>query len=285
MKDLTGRVVLITGASRGLGLHSARALAAQGAKLVLAARSGDLLESAAAELRDGGAAAVAVPTDVTDREDLQALVTKATDEFGGVDVLVNNAGTVTIYPYEQLGVDDIERVINLNLTSAMVLTRLALPGMLERGRGHIVNMSSLAGLFGPPFDEVYGATKAGLIGFTQSLRAEFRDRGVSASVICPGYVEEAGIYHEGKQFHERTAPRLIGTTTPEAVAKAVVRAIKHDRPHINVSPSPVRPLAAIGRISPGFAEWFLKKIDGWAPFHGGKDANVKLGGKMTGVNQ
>jgi short-subunit dehydrogenase len=282
MKVLAERVAIVTGASRGLGHYCARSLAAEGMKLVLAARSREELESTAAGLRDTGASAVAVPTDVTDRNDLRALVARATDEFGAIDVLVNNAGSVTVYPYDQLDVDDIERVIDLNLTSAMVLTRLCLPGMLERRRGHIVNMSSVAGLFGAPFDEVYAATKAGLIGFTQSLRAEFRARGVSASAICPGYVEGAGIYQEGLQFHERPASRLSGTTTPHAVAKAVVSAIKHDRPHVNVNSSPVRPLAA---ISPGFAEWLLERIDGWAPFHGGKDANVKMEGKLTGVNQ
>ncbi len=283
MRELANRTAVVTGASRGLGVYVARALAAQKMNLVLAARSTEELESVAAGLREDGASAIAVPTDVTSTEATEALLARAADEFGVVDVLVNNAGTVTIFPYEALGIDDIERVIRLNLTSAMVLTRLALPGMLDRGRGHIVNMSSLAGLFGPPFDQVYGATKAALIGFTLSLRNEFRDRGVSASVVCPGYVLEAGIYHEGKKYTGVSASRLIGTTTPEAVAQAVVSAVRRDRPQVNVNSAPVRPLAAIGRLSPGFAEWLLQRMDGWGPFVAGSRVNVKMGGRMTGV--
>ena len=283
MRELANRTAIVTGASRGLGAYIARALAEEKMNLVLAARSGEELEGVAAGLREDGVDAIAVPTDVTNPEAAEALLARAADEFGSVDVLVNNAGTVTIFPYEELRTADIERVIRLNLTSAMVLTRLALPGMLDRGRGHIVNMSSLAGLFGPPFDEVYGATKAGLIGFTQSLRAEFRGRGVSASVVCPGYVGKAGIYHEGQKYTGVSASRLIGTTTPDKVAKAVVGAVRRDRPHVNVNSSPVRPLAAVGRLSPGFAEWLLRRINGWAPFVAGARANAKMGGRMTGV--
>jgi short-subunit dehydrogenase len=285
MRQLTDRTAIVTGGSRGLGPHIARALAAEGMKLVLAARSREELEAVAAGLREGGAEAIAVPTDVTDRGSLEALAAGAQAEFGAIDLLVNNAGTVTLYPYEELSLGDIERVVRLNLTAAMMLTRLVLPGMLERSRGHIVNMSSLAGLFGPPFDEVYGATKAGLIGFTQSLRAEFRPRGVSASALCPGYVAQAGIYHEGHQLTGVEPPRLVGTTTPAAVARAVVRAVCRDLPHVNVSPTPVRPLAALGRISPGFAAWLLERMDGWAPFVAGTRANQQVGGRLTGVGE
>ncbi|HSG82536.1 MAG TPA: SDR family NAD(P)-dependent oxidoreductase [Gemmatimonadota bacterium] len=283
MREVANRTAIITGGSRGLGPHVARALAGAGMKLILAARSREELEGVAAGLRDGGAEAIAVPTDVTEHEALEALAAEAHARFGAIDVLVNNAGAVTAFPYEGLSGADIERVVGLNLTSAMVLARLVLPGMLERGRGHIVNMSSLAGLFGAPYDGVYGATKAGLIGFSQSLRAEFRQRGVSASVICPGYVRQAGIYAEASRFTGVSAPWLVGTTSPEAVARAVVKAIRRDLPLVNVSPSPVRPLAALARISPGFTEWFLHRIDGWAPFVAGARANEKLGGSLTGV--
>jgi NADP-dependent 3-hydroxy acid dehydrogenase YdfG len=162
MKDLAKRTAIITGASRGLGAYVARAFAAEEMNMVLAARSKDGLERVAEELRRSGVEAVTVPTDVTDRKALEALVAAADAEFGGADVLVNNAGALTVFPYDRIGIEDIELAVRLNLTSAMILTRLVLPGMVERGRGHIVNMSSLAGIWGPPFDAPYGATKAGL---------------------------------------------------------------------------------------------------------------------------
>jgi 3-oxoacyl-[acyl-carrier protein] reductase len=141
MRHLTGRTAIITGGSRGLGPHIARALAREGMNLVLAARSEGALETRAAELRKEGVRAIGVPTDVSSQKALEALASVAAAEFETLDVLVNNAGVMTAYPYEKLAIEDIERVIRVNLTSAMILTRLVLPGMLERRRGHIVNLS------------------------------------------------------------------------------------------------------------------------------------------------
>jgi short-subunit dehydrogenase len=283
MKKLTQRTAIITGASRGLGTYIARALAAEKMNLVLAARSREGLERVAGGLRESGVKVIAVPTDVTDRYGLEALAAAADEEFGGTDVLVNNAGALTIFPYDRIGIEDVERTVRLNLISAMILTRLVLPSMVERGRGHIVNMSSIAGIWGPPFDEVYGATKAGLIGFTQSLRQEYHGTGISASVICPGYVEEAGMYHEAEQATGIKASALSGRTTPGAVARAVVKAIMKDRPHVIVNTPSVRPLAVLSALSPRFGEWILRRANGYAPFVKAAPLNLKAGGQMTGL--
>ncbi|UCC71489.1 MAG: SDR family oxidoreductase [Gemmatimonadota bacterium] len=283
MRELARRTAVITGGSRGIGLYIARALADEGMHLVLAARSAEGLERIAGELRDKGSQAIAVPTDVTDRDALEALVAAANGEFGGVDILVNNAGALTIFPYDRIGIEDVERTVRLNLTSAMILTRLVLPGMVERGRGHIVNMSSIAGIWGPPFDAPYAATKAGLIGFTQSLRQEYHGAGIGASVICPGYVEEAGMYHDAEQATGIKASALSGRTTPDAVARAVVKAIKKDRPHTIVNTPSVRPLAVLSALSPRFGEWVLRRANGYAPFVKGARVNVKAGGQLTGL--
>ncbi len=283
MKELTQRTAIITGASRGIGTYLARTLADEKMNLVLAARSKEDLERVASVLRESGVRAIAVPTDVTDRSALEALVAATNEEFGGADVLVNNAGALTIFPYDRIGIEDVEQNVRLNLTSAMILTRLVLPGMVERRRGHIVNMSSIAGIWGPPFDEVYGATKAGLIGFTQSLRQEYHGTGISASVICPGYVEEAGLYHEAEQATGIKASALSGRTTPAAVARAVVKAIKKDRPHIIVNTPSVRPLAVLSALSPRFGEWLTRRANGYAPFVKAAPLNLKAGGQMTGL--
>jgi short-subunit dehydrogenase len=283
VRELKGKTALVTGASRGLGTHIAQALAAEGMNLVLAARSRDKLEVVAGAVRSSGVSATVVPTDVTDRDNLERLVRTAIDEFGSIDVLVNNAGVLVLYPFDRLAIEDMERALRLNLTAAMILTRLVIPGMLERGSGHIVNMSSIAGKWGPPCDQVYGATKAGLIAFSESLRNEYRGTGVSASVICPGYVEEAGMYHDGRRVTKTEAPRWVGRTWPRDVARAVVKAVKRDRPEIIVNTPPARLLTVITEISPAFGLWLLSSFDGFRPFTRGAAVNVELRGQLTGL--
>jgi short-subunit dehydrogenase len=283
VRQLTGRTALITGASRGLGVYIARALADEGMNLVLAARTLDNLETLAGELTQGGVEALPVATDVTDQKALESLVAAADARFGGIDVLVNNAGTLVLFPFHKLGIADMERALRLNLTSAMILTRLILPGMLKRGRGHVVNMSSLAGKWGPPFDQVYGVTKAGLIGFTESLRAEYRGTGVSASVICPGYVEEAGMYAVGRETMNAVAPAWVGRTRPRRVARAVVKAIKKDRPEIIVNTPPARLAAVVTAMSPSLGHWAFRRFGGWAPFVRGAQVNLQTRGQVTGL--
>ncbi len=140
----------------------------------------------------------------------------------------------------------------------MILSRLVLPEMLERKRGHIVNISSLAGKSGPAYQEPYAATKAALVAFTSSLRATYRNTGVSASVIIPGFVE-AGIYANLKAKAGCSAPALMGTSKPETVARAVIRAIERDRPEIIVNPLPIRPLLAFIALFPRAGEWMSNR--------------------------
>ena len=177
MKELAGRVALVTGASRGLGRHIARTLAGQGMDLVLAARAVEPLETLRAEIAALGVQAMVVPTDVTDPAQLDGLVARALAELGGVDLLVNNAGIEQIAAFDQVSVAAIDRVIDVNLRAPMRLTRLLLPSMIERGRGHIVNMASLAGHGAAAFNEPYGATKHAMVGFTQAFRASAQAAG------------------------------------------------------------------------------------------------------------
>jgi len=141
MRIADGQTAMITGASRGLGVYMARKLAAKGVNLVLAARSADALEDVSAQIRTLGVKAIAVPTDVTVRSELEYLVYRATEEFGPIDLLVNNAGIECTSRYELLTLDEIQQALEVNLTAPMILTRLVLPAMLERDRGHIVNIA------------------------------------------------------------------------------------------------------------------------------------------------
>lgn len=273
MRDLDGRTALVTGASRGLGRSIAGALGEAGASLGLVARSADDLRRAAAELGEKhGVPAAAIPADLTERGALESAARRARSELGPVDVLVNNAGVMDARPYHLRAPDDIEHGVRLNLLAPLLLTRLLLPGMVERGRGHVVNVSSLAGKAGPPFEEVYGATKAGLIGFTQSLRREYHGSGVSASVVCPGYVTGAGMYADAAEETGARAPRRAGRATPGAVAAAVIRAIRRDQPEVFVNSTPVRPLTVLSEASPRLGEWLTRKLDLFRAFEEGAEA-------------
>jgi short-subunit dehydrogenase len=259
MVDLVGRTALLTGATGGIGPHIARALAKENMNLVLAALSESTLDQLAAEMKVAGVRAIAFATDVSNQTSLEALVRNTRQEFGFVDVLVNNAAIEMFLAYDNLRPEDIERIIRVNLIGPMMLARMLLPSMLQRQRGHIVNMSALAAKAGPPHCEPYAASKAGLIAFTESLRSEYRGTGVSASVICPGFVE-AGIYTRVKKELKLAAPRLLGTSSPQLVAKAVVHAIKRDVPEVIVNPGPTRLLTTLAEISPRFAEFVMRNF-------------------------
>ena len=186
--DLNGATVIVTGGSRGIGPHIAQALVGQGAKVALVARSEPELQANARRLSESGAEVVAFPADGTSAEERRELVRVVEQRLGSVDVLVNNAGGDLQREFHNLTEDEIRAVLELNLTSAVMLARLVLPGMLERGRGHMVNISSMAGRVSFPYSEAYAAAKDGLTAFTRVLRADYRDRGVSASTLILGPV-------------------------------------------------------------------------------------------------
>lgn len=254
MRRLSGKTAIITGASRGIGPYIARALANEKMNLVVAARSLEPLEAVAAEVRSLGVRAVAVQCDVLEAAARRRLVADAAREFGRIDVLVNNAGIELTAHFEMQPEEEIANVIEVNLTAAMLLARATLPAMLERKSGHIVNIASLAGKVPVPFSSPYAASKAGLIGFTESFRTEFRKRGVSASVVCPGFVSEAGMYADMQERAGVRANFLAGTVSPEKVARNVVTAIKRDRPEMLVYRGPGRMITGLAELTPGVFE-------------------------------
>jgi len=244
-----------------------RALARTGASLSLVAHPGLDLEEVQREAESLGAKAVAFKFNLGQSDRLAELVAQARAHFGPVDVLINNAGVEFTSAYHELEEAQIRETLLVNLEAPMILTRLLLPDMLARQRGHVVNISSLAGLAKPAFQEPYAATKAGLIGFTGALRATYRAQGVSASVVIPGFVE-GGIYERLKKVSGRAAPALLGTCSPERVAQAVLRAIEYDLPEVIVSKYPVRPLLALSVLSPRLGAW-ITDITGANAFFAG----------------
>lgn len=258
MQIQSGQTVLLTGASGGLGIFMARAFAKMGASLALTAFPGAALDEVRAESEKLGVKAKVYALDLREPEQRSQLIADVRKEFGTIDILLNNAGVEFTAAYHDLTVENICETIAVNLEAPMVLSRLVLPEMLSRKCGHIVSISSLAGKSGPAYQEPYAATKAGLIGFTSSLRATYRGTGVSASAIVPGFVE-AGIYAQLKQRSGMAAPALLGTSPPEKVARAVIKAIENDLPEIIINPLPVRPLLAFTALFPKVGEWVSNK--------------------------
>ena len=231
MKIQRGQCALVTGASRGLGVHIARKLASRGMNLVISARSTDSLEAVAAELRSTGVKVLAVQADMSNPDDIRSLYGRAKAEFGDVDCVINNAGIELVNDYLNLSPDDIQWVVNVNLIGPMLLSQLALADMYHRDSGHIVNIASAAGYFPPPYSETYSSTKAGLIGFTHSLRlsAQLKGKKVGASVIAPGYMDDAGMYEDMKAV-ARKAPWYISSLPADVLADWVVKVIERDKP-------------------------------------------------------
>ncbi len=220
-RSLAGEVAIITGASGGIGSATARELARQGARVVLAARRAEELEALAREITGAGGEALVVATDVTDRAQLEQLVAKANDTYGRIDILVNNAGIAAPRALAKLAPDFSGRLLAVDLVGPIYLTRLALPGMLERKHGAIVSIASVAGHLA--VEPLYSAAKFGVRGFSLGLRRQLRGSGVSVSLISPGFIRTP-------LTQSMKAP-LPG---PELVARAVARLVRRPRREVVV---------------------------------------------------
>ena len=235
---LPGRRLLLTGASRGIGAALADAFAARGADLALVARPSAQLDAVAG--RTGG---TAYPCDLADLPSLPARL----EAVGPFDVLVNNAGVSGVGWYVDRTLEEIDRVVTLNLLAPMHLCRLALPGMLERGRGQVVNLSSMAAVFAPPGLVTYGASKAGLSHFTAGLRADLRDDPITFTTVTLASVstdmdDEARSYGPLRRMAENSKGKDL--TPMEDLVRVVVRAVENDTAEVRV-PRSMAPLAAL----------------------------------------
>jgi short-subunit dehydrogenase len=232
------------------------ALAREGVDLVVVARSRGPLEEEAGKLASLGVKTVAIAADISDPGDRAELLRRAEAELGPTDILVNNAAIDETARFDRQSPETVVQMMEANLIAPMMLSRAVLPGMLERGSGHIVNISSMGGKKGLPYNATYSASKAGMIEWTQAMQFELEGTGVGASVICPGFVDEAGMAARD----ETETPRTAGASSPKQVTDAVLRAIRKNVQEILVNPGPTRLLLAIDALSRSLGNRMFKRM-------------------------
>jgi NAD(P)-dependent dehydrogenase (short-subunit alcohol dehydrogenase family) len=245
-RDLTGKVVVITGAARGIGAATARALARENVRLAIGDLDGDLAAGVAAEL-----GALSRKLDVTDHAGFAAFLDEVEDELGPLDVLINNAGIMPVTEFEQESADSIARQLEINLHAVIFGAQQAVQRMKPRGRGHIVNVASAAGKGGFPGVVTYCSTKFGVVGLSEALRQELRGSGIDVSCVMPAIVRTE--LTDGVKDH-----RLFKTSTPEQVADAIVGALKQPRLDVFV-PRNLGPLYRMMALVPRRGQdWFVR---------------------------
>jgi short-subunit dehydrogenase len=247
--NVAGTTVLVTGATGGLGQAIARRLTAAGARVVLSGRRGDVLDALATEI--GGEVA---PADLTDAQSVRDLAAAHAD----VDILVANAGLSASGVIESWTEEQIDRALDVNLRSAIILARMLVPHMVQRGSGHLVFMSSLAGKSPTAGASIYNATKFGLRGFAGGLRAELHGTGVGVSAIFPGFIRDAGMFAQtGAKL-----PLGVGTKSPAQVADATLRAIERNKAEVDVAPVGLRVGSVLGGFVPDIAAAVTRRTGG-----------------------
>jgi 3-oxoacyl-[acyl-carrier protein] reductase len=219
-KPLDGKVALITGSSRGIGLAIARSLGRLGAKLSLCSRNTDKLESEAVEMRGEGVSVVTTAADVTRSNDIRMLVQKTEESLGAIDVLVNNAGIGYFGPFQAAAEADWDAVLDTNLKAVFLLSKAVTPGMIERRTGHIINIASLAGKNAFAGGAIYCASKWGLLGLTECMAEDLRQYGIRVSAICPGSVATDFSPHAGKDTRKMLQPEDIAHTVEAIVTQS-----------------------------------------------------------------
>jgi short-subunit dehydrogenase len=252
--DLSGATAVITGASAGIGEATAVAFARRGTRVVLAARRLDRLEELAERIQEHGGTALAVRCDVGDPKQVAALPVVVREAFGRCDILVNNAGIPGGGEFADLSLEQIEEVVRVNLLGVLYGTRAFWPAMTAQGRGHVVNVASLAGRFATPGASVYTATKHAVVAFSESLNVSSRRHGVLITSVNPAFVPTEGFPDAGR-------PSIV-TLTPERVAEAIVKVVREGiAPEYSV-PRWVAPLQAFRVLTPPLYRWAVDRIAG-----------------------
>ena len=251
---MQGKVAIVTGASRGIGQIIAQTLSKRGVKIIAIARSMDNLSKTCQLIEDEGGQATPIMADMSQSENFDQLIERATSVYGRLDILVNNAGVEQYNHFKKYSSDDIDYCLKINLHAPILLSKSILPQLLEQGSGHIINIASLAGKKGVSYNSIYSASKSGLIMWTDAIRQELSQTDVNISVVCPGFIRESGMFHDSGQ----SAPKLLGSSLPQDVADGVIKCIRNNSAEVIVNPGPMKPLLALNQISPRLGDWVVK---------------------------
>lgn len=252
-----GRTVIVTGASSGIGRETVREFARRRAHVVLAARSRDKLETLAAELADYPGRRLVVPTDVTDRLAVEALVRRTVEEFDSLDVLVNNAGVGLFAPVAGGSLDNMHHVFNVNFWGAIHCIQAAVPYMRGQGRGHVVNVASTAGKVSVPYLGIYSATKLALSAVSNALRSELAHTGIHVSTVYPGLTDTPFQGNMLREVEAPDAPPYLPTARPAAVARRIVQAVRWSLRDAYVTMADFAAVSAYP-LAPALADWALR---------------------------
>jgi len=292
---LRGKVVLITGGSRGLGLAMAEEFGRRGAKLALTARNIEELERARTLLLERGAAKSAedifiFPGDLSEQEHADEVIQQTTKHFGQIDVLVNNAGIITVGPLENQTAEDFKKVMDANFFSGLHCTLSVLPQMLSRGAGSIVNIASVGGKIAVPHMLPYTASKFAVTGFSEGLNAELRSKGIRVTTVCPGLMRTGS--HLNAQFKGDAEREYrwfsLGASLPgvsisaKAAARKIVRAVISGRSEIAITPQ-AELAARFGNLSPAATTRLMQLVNFALPSAVRGHASTRSGSDVRGL--
>jgi short-subunit dehydrogenase len=247
----SGATALVTGASRGIGRAVAKQAAAKGARVGLLARNQADLEAVRAGI---GSTATVAPADIAVRAEVDDAVKRVEAELGPIDILVANAGIGAYGPFADIDIDAVEQLVQVNLLGTVYPIKAVLPGMLERGRGHIVVVSSVAGRFGSPLEAAYASTKFAQIGLAEALSVEVAGKGVGVSIVNPGVVD-TDFFEARGHLYDRPFPKPISA---DRVAAGVINAVEKNKAEVFV-PGPFKYAVAVRHVAPRLYRWGTRR--------------------------
>jgi NAD(P)-dependent dehydrogenase (short-subunit alcohol dehydrogenase family) len=270
--DLAGKVAVITGGSRGLGLVLARTLLARGARVAICARDADELARARQELDQLGGDVFSAPCDVTDRDDVLRFLASVEDDFGPIEVLINNAGVIQVGPLELMTAEDFEHALSVNLRGPLHAMLAVLPAMRRRKAGRIVNIASIGGKVAMPHLAPYSTSKFALVGLSQAMRAELIKDGIYVTTVCPGLIRTGSprrAFFKGNYRAEYTW-FTIGDSLPatsisaEAAAEQIIRGFVRGDAEVTVSLQ-AKLASLVHGVAPGLVQEALGVVARWLP--------------------
>ena len=286
--DLKNKTVLITGGSRGLGLVMAREFAREGARLALCARDEEELQRARSDIEDYGAEVMTVPCDITNKQSVDNMVAAVNSRFGGVDVLVNNAGVIQVGPIEVMTTEDFEIAMKAHFWGPLYTTMAVLPSMRQRKSGRIVNISSIGGKVSVPHLVPYSASKFALVGLSKGMRAELMKDGIKVTTVCPGLMRTGSPRNadfkgqhqlEYAWFSISDALPLL-TVSAENAARQVVGACKRGQAELVIS-IPAKVAVLFDSLLPELSSQMLALVNQFLPAAGGVGTQRMKGREST----